>query len=273
MTVPLKTLAILTFLLFPWGLSSQSNFRFTANSMTSVLAEGREKTILSGSASMKSDATLIQADRVELSGEDFRFAFATGSVTASDSDRGLLLRCQELRYDRERKVSTISGEAVMEDQKNEMVVKGGYLENYEAEDLIIIQIGVRILKKDLTARSQYARFNRKTDLLELSGLPVVIYKGDEYRAQRITVNVKTNEISMDGNVSGTVVKRKETSAPAAAPQTNPEGQEPAAVPTADPTGPAVDTSGPSIDPTVPILDPTSPAGAPTPAPPPPGGTP
>jgi len=190
---------------------------------------------------MTSDSTKIEADKVELSGSDFRFALAKGNVLASNSDKGVLLRCQELKYDRELKISLVSGDALMEDQKNEMVVKGGYLENHEKEDLIIIQIGVRILKKDLTARGQYARFNRKTDLLELSGLPLVIYKGDEYRARKITINVKTNEITMEGEVSGSVIRKKEA-APAA--NTDSTKKDTLEVPT---TGEKPPLEGPQID--------------------------
>ena len=202
-------LGLFIFLTLGLTVYTQENFKYHGDSMEAQLVEGREKTILNGNVQMTSDSTQIEADKLELSGTDFRFAFATGNVVASNSDKGVLLRCQELRYDRELKISLVSGEALMEDQKNEMVVKGGYLENHEKEDLIIIQIGVRIFKKDMTARGQYARFNRSTDLLELSGLPVVIYKGDTYRARKITINVKTNEITMEGEVSGSVVRKKE----------------------------------------------------------------
>lgn len=252
----MKFLPFLTLLLgFASLVQAQGSFRFSADSMSSVVAEGREKTLLNGNARMTSDATQIRADRVELSGRDFRFALAKGTVSASNADKGILLRCQELRYDRDKKISIVTGDVIMEDQKNEMVVKGGYLENYEDDDLIIIQIGVRILKKDLTARSQYARFNRKTDELELSGLPLVVYKGDEYRARKILINVKTNAITMEGEVSGSVIReKKESEVPAPATESPTPSQEtPEQIPrTALPSpAPAPSEESPEVQPVAP----------------------
>ena len=172
--------------------------------MNSIIAEGKEKTVLKGNAQITSDQTLITADLIELYGKEFRYALSSGNVTVTDKTKGIVLKAQDLFFDRDKKISRVKGSAELEDQKNEMIVKGGYFENRDKDDIIIIEIGVRILKKDMSCRSEYAKYNRKADTMELSGLPVVTWKGDEYRANRIVVNVKTNEIQLDGRVSGKV---------------------------------------------------------------------
>ena len=129
----------------------------------------------------------------------------------------------------------IQGDALLIDHENEMVIKGGFLEHWERRDETLIQIGVRILSEDLVARAQFVRYDRGEQTVTLSGLPVVTWQGDEYRAARIFIDLDEDRIVLDGSVSG----RIETAAE--------EEDEPEAP--AEPTGEA---AGP--DPTVPPED-------------------
>ncbi len=184
-------------------------FTFSGDSMTTILARGKERTVLSGNAVIISDGTEIRADTIELYGEDSRFAQCSGNVEVIDIEKGIYLQSEDLFYDRDIDLSRVEGYAEMEDQKNELIVKGGYLENYGDDDITIIQIGVRILKEDLACRSEFARFRREEEVLELSGMPYVFWKGDEYRASRIIINLDTDEIRLEGEVQGTVRTKEE----------------------------------------------------------------
>ena len=76
-------------------------------------------------------------------------------------------------------------------------------------------------------------------MLEMSGNPKIVQGTDTFRAQEITLNLDTQEITLDGRVSGTVTeseKKKQNEEPqaqnAAAPETPaesnpPEGEIPA----------------------------------------------
>jgi lipopolysaccharide export system protein LptA len=68
----------------------------------------------------------------------------------------------------------------------------------------VIQIAVRILKKDLVCRAENARNLRPENRLELSGMPVVNRKGDEYRALKIFVDLDKDTIRMEGDIRGRV---------------------------------------------------------------------
>lgn len=184
-------------------------FTFSGDSMNTVIAKGKERTVLEGNASIKSGSTHIEAEKIELYGEDSRFAFCSGEVQVTDPEKGILLKSDHLFYDREEDRSRVDGYAEMEDQKNELIVKGGFLEHFGEEEITIIQIGVRILKEDLACRSEFARYRRDEEILELSGLPYVYWKGDEYRASRIVINLDTDEILLEGEVEGTVVTEEE----------------------------------------------------------------
>lgn len=188
-----------------------NDLQFSADHMTTVLAKGKEHTILSGHAKITNNGTVITANQIELYGPNFRYAQCSGNVDVVDPKRGITLKAQNLFYDRTEDLSRVEGYAQMQDTKNQLVVKGGFLENRGNEEVTIIQIGVRILKvadkQEMACRSEYARYNRKSDSLLLSGNPVVFWKGDEYRASQISINLKTDEINLEGEVSGKITSQ------------------------------------------------------------------
>jgi lipopolysaccharide export system protein LptA len=180
------------------------DFSFSADSMSGTMTKGRERVLLQGNAVVLSDGMRISASRIELYGEDFRYAEATGKVTVVDEGRGLRLDTGTLFYDRVDKLSRLSGPSVMEDRKNGIVIKGDFIENDDIREFALVQVNVRILRKDLTARSEFARYDRAANSLELTGSPLVRREGDDYRASLIRVDLDTDNIVLQGAVSGTV---------------------------------------------------------------------
>ncbi len=206
----MKIRLFLCLLVFTAGgtLFGEDRFTFTASRTEAVLSQGKERTVLTGNAVIQTDDTRIRADRIELYGEDFRFALCSGNIVVEDSARGFILHSSTLFFDREKELSRVQGYCEMEDQKNGLVVKGSFLENRGKENLTYIQIGVRILKDDgetrMVCRSDFALYDRDRDILELSGAPRVNWKGDNYQASRIVINLDNDEITMEGQVTGTV---------------------------------------------------------------------
>jgi lipopolysaccharide export system protein LptA len=172
--------------------------------MSTSLAEGSERALLKGNARVDTEDMKITADEIDLFGKDFIYVQCRGNVRVVDAKRGIELSSRELFYNRNEKIARIKGNAVMTDLKNEMVVKGGFIEDRESEQLTIVQIGVRILKKDLVCRSEFAKYWRDRKVLELSGMPFVTRKGDEYQATRIVVDLDTEQMTFEGDVKGTL---------------------------------------------------------------------
>ena len=177
-------------------------FSFTADRMETVLAEGRERTLLTGNVTLVADDFEITAERVELYGEELNFALSEGGVRVVQPEHGIELVSESLLFDRQERVVRIQGEALLIDHDNEMVIKGGFLEHWERRNETLIQIGVRILSEDLVARAQFVRYDRGERTVTLSGLPVVTWQGDEYRARRIFIDLDADRIVLDGSVSG-----------------------------------------------------------------------
>ncbi|MCK4541423.1 MAG: hypothetical protein KAU17_04200 [Spirochaetales bacterium] len=199
-----KLLPLILLLISTGILPADDDFSFSSDKTEAVLAKGREYTTLTGNAIMISGSMEIHADKIELFGSDFRYARCTGNVRVTDDEKGILLFCDNLLFDREEEISRIEGYAEMVDQKNEIVVKGHFFEDRGKEEITLIQIGVRILKEDMVCRGEFARYLRKEKILELSGMPSVYWKGDEYSASRIIINLDTDEILLQGDVSGRI---------------------------------------------------------------------
>lgn len=179
-------------------------FSFSGDRTEVVLAEGRERTLLEGSARVVSNDVTLEADEIELSGTDFRYAEMRGAVRVTDLARDLVITAGDLSFDRETENSRARGSVMVEDNGNDLLLKGGYLETRDGGDLLFVQVAVRVLRDDLTARAQFLRYRREDEVLELSGFPVVYWKGDEYRASRIVLNLETEEIELQGRVEGEI---------------------------------------------------------------------
>lgn len=182
--------------------AESERFSFTADRMETVLAEGRERTLLTGNVTLVADDFEITADRIELYGEELNFALSEGGVRVVQPEHGIELVSESLLFDRQERVVRIHGEALLIDHDNEMVIKGGFLEHWERRNETLIQIGVKILSEDLVARAQFVRYHRGEQTVTLSGLPVVTWQGDEYRARRIFIDLDQDRIVLDGSVRG-----------------------------------------------------------------------
>jgi lipopolysaccharide export system protein LptA len=207
---------------------------FDAESMKSIQAKGKEQTSLAGNAHLRMDSADIKADRIDIFGADHQYAFCTGGV--SMLDKGLFIQTESLDYDRKKKLSRMQGPTIMEDKENRVVIKGSFVENDGKSETTIIQIGVRILKDDMVCRSEYAFYKRKEKKLELTGLPVVVKGSDTFRAAKIVIDLDTDEISMEGSMSGSV-KDKASPSPSATPSASASPDSATTPESAAPSGP------------------------------------
>ena len=183
-------------------------FEFGGDRLTSTFTAGQERTILTGHARIASGNLEIQADSIELWGDAFRFASCTGAVKVRDKKKNLDLKSDTMDYDRTLKTSRFLGLGEMEDADHGVTVRAGLFDYDETSQKVIIQTGVRIFKGDLVCRSEYAVYDRSADSLELTGLPEVYKKQDIYRAGTIRVNLKTEDVVLNGRVSGTIMPDK-----------------------------------------------------------------
>lgn len=218
---------------------------FSADGVQSTLAKGKERTILTGRAGVRTGALSIAADRIELFGDDFRYIECSGSVHVIDGEQSLRLETGRLYYDRKKKLTRAQGPSVLQDEKNELVLKAEWIENDGEAEVTLAQVAVRIVKGKISTRSEYALYRRADKALELTGLPSAYRDGDSYKAARIIVNIDTEDIKLEGSVSGSVSEKGSSG----------EGGEAA-------DAPAVTGEAPSGTPPPDMASPPAPPGAP-----------
>jgi lipopolysaccharide export system protein LptA len=179
-------------------------FTFRADRASGGRATGREVTVLRGNEEVRSDKRLLHAARIEIHGSDNRFVDCTGNGRGHEEDKNILFITDRLRYDRTLKIARLEGNSTMEDLKNELVARGRFIEYDDENEIAVMQISVRLFKDNLVCRSEYALYNRGEETLVLSGFPVVYKKEDEYRADRIRVDLDTDDVIMEGDVKGSI---------------------------------------------------------------------
>jgi len=179
-------------------------FTFKADKMSGTKAIGRETTILMGNAEVRSDNLVLRANRIEIQGDDNQFIDCTGGVWGIEEEKNIIFITDRLRYDRKRKIARLEGNSTLEDRKNELVAKGHFIEYDDQAEVTVLQIAVKLFKDDMVCRSEYAVYRRNEKLLDLTGFPVVFKKDDEFRADRIRVDLDTDDVTMEGAISGTI---------------------------------------------------------------------
>jgi lipopolysaccharide export system protein LptA len=197
--------AVLFFLMF-FSLSGvqADTFTFKAEKMSGTKALGKETTILAGNAEVRSDSLVLKAERIEIQGDDNQFIICSGGVWGVEEEKEIYFQADRLRYDRKLKIARLEGNSTLEDKKNHIVAKGRFIEYDDLSEVAVFQIAIRLFKDDMVCRSEYAVYRRIEKLLDLSGFPVVFKKEDEYKADRIRVDLDTDHVTMEGSVSGTI---------------------------------------------------------------------
>ena len=200
-----KTFIAVVLFIVSCSILSADTFSFKANRMSGSRALGRETTILIGNAEVRSDSLLLRADRIEIQGKDNQIIECTGNVWGHEEAKNILFYTDKLRYDRRQKIARLEGNSSLEDRQNQIVARGRFIEYNDKSEITVFQISVRLFKDDMVCRSEYAVYHRTDKLLDLSGFPVVYKKEDEFRADKIRVDLDTDDVIMEGSISGTIM--------------------------------------------------------------------
>lgn len=204
----MKKYVFIILLLLSLLLYSDSGFTFGSDQMTASFAEHDKRSTLKGNAFIKTDNLDIFSDIITLYGKDYRFADCLGNVKIYNNKENFTIDADKLLYDNDKKEATVTGNAIMNDVDNEMIIRGDFIKSYEETSITIIQVRVRIITEDLICRSEYAQFNSETNRLVLSGDPIVYKEDDLFQASKIEINLDNNDIIMKGRVKGSITEEE-----------------------------------------------------------------
>jgi len=188
--------------------SDSTTITFTARRMESVIAKGKEKTILIGEAVVNTGTMEIKSDRIELSGKAYTDVVCAGAVTVNDESKGFLLNAATLSYARDTEIGIAQTQVVLEDSKNSVLLKAEWVRFDQKQSLVDARLAVHILKEDFAVRAEFARYNRDDESLELSGIPVAVSADGRIAADTMTGKTDMQSLEFGGKVSGTITTKK-----------------------------------------------------------------
>ena len=205
--------AFFAFSIFSTSGTFAEHISFSADSMSGTIGDKSDATTLSGEAAVITESMEIYADEIKMSGKDFRYIEATGSVKGINNESELEFTCGKLKYDRETKIADLSDNVSLKDVKNNVEAKAQIIQYNQKTDVAVMQIGIELKQKDNVCNGVYALYRKKEQMLELSGNAQIKQGSDTFRAQEITLNLDSQEITLDGRVKGSIVdERKSESA-------------------------------------------------------------
>ena len=206
----MKKISIIALVLLCTLPAAAEKIRFSADSMSGQAGNANTTTSMTGNASVSTSSIEIKADGLELSGEDYRKINANGNVSGKNLETNMEFSCDELNYDRITKKIILKGNVKLIDTENDVTCGAQIIEYDQDKDIAIMQIQINLTQKDNVCSGAYAIYYKEQQLLEISGNAQVKQKDDTFRAQFITLDLDTQDITLGGNVKGTVTDTKET---------------------------------------------------------------
>ncbi len=211
----MKRILILTavFFLIVSGQLFAEKITFSAGSMSGQAGDSSATTTLTGSAFIQTSSIEISADTIELSGDDYRFIKAEGAVSGKNLETNMEFTCDSMSYDRQTKVAMLQGNVKLVDIENDVKADAQIIEYNQNTNIAVLQIGITLTQKKNVCTGAYAVYQKNEQLLEISGNAQVKQENDTFRAQQITLNLDTQNITLSGNVKGSVTETKKAEEP------------------------------------------------------------
>ena len=181
---------------------------FSASSMVGQTGNSNATTKLIGAAFVQTASIEISAEMIEMSGENYRYIKAEGNISGKNLDTNMEFTCDSLEFDRDTKIAILKGDVTLTDIENDVKAQAQIIEYNQETEIAVLQIQVKLIQKDNTCNGSYAIYQKKKQLLEISGNAQVKQKNDIFRAQQISLNMDTQEISLSGNVKGSVTQEE-----------------------------------------------------------------
>lgn len=202
-------LAAVFVMLFSLSVLQAETIVFSANRMSGQAGNSNTTTSLSGNAYIKTDTMEIMADDVELSGENYRNIKATGHISGKNLESNMDFTCDSLTYDRNTKIAELKGNVKLNDNENDVKASSQIIIYNQDTEVAVLQVKITLIQKENVCSGSYAVYYKKSQLLEISGNAQVMQGEDVFRAQYITLDMETQDITLDGNVKGKVTETKE----------------------------------------------------------------
>jgi lipopolysaccharide export system protein LptA len=202
-----KAAALIVLLLVTLSIFGDS-ISFAGGESSLTLREGQKSVTLSGGAEVSTGSITITSDSMSLTGDDWRYVECSGNIVITDSERGLEIRTSTLWFDREAETIIISSWFEIDDTRQDLYATAGSLRYDMKDEKLELGMQVTLMRisdgEVMTCSSESLTYDRNNEFVSLRGKSRVEWKGDEYSADIISVDLKNDEISLSGRIRGTI---------------------------------------------------------------------
>lgn len=204
-----KTLFFILSLSFLTFSAFGKTINFKADSMEGNVGEKNTYSVLTGNAWVQTEEIELSADNINISGEDYENITASGNVKGKYIESGMTFTCDQLEYNQDTGIVFLKENVTLEDTENEVSAKAKLVEYNQNTDVAVLQINVDLTQKNSHCTATFGIYNKKNKTLILTGKPKIERDKDVFTAQEIMLNLDTEEITLDGQVQGTVENKDE----------------------------------------------------------------
>ena len=201
-----KKIFALVLCLFAAAFLFAEKITFSAGNMSGQAGDSSATTTLTGGAFIQTSSMEISAEEIELSGDDYRFINARGNISGKNLETKMEFTCDSMSYDRQTKVAVLQGNVHLVDTENDVKADAQIIEYSQNTNIAVLQIDINLTQKKNVCTGSYAVYQKNEQMLEISGNAQVKQNQDVFRAQMITLNLDTQNITLSGNVKGSVTE-------------------------------------------------------------------
>lgn len=202
----LSVFLIITLLSLP--LLFSSSISFSGGESRLVMREGEKSVTLKSGAEVTTGSLFIKAEEMSLSGDDWKTISAKGDISVTDSERGIEINTESLWFDRSDELLVISSWFEIDDTKEELYAQAGSLRYDMKNEKLEMGMQVTLFKiaegDVMKCTSESVTYDKSSGMLTLKGGAKVVWKGDNYEAEIITVDTNDNTIALSGRIKGTI---------------------------------------------------------------------
>lgn len=202
-----KAFILLSFLLISFSLFSR-DINFSGGRSSLSLKEGEKNVLLENVATVTTGSITIKSDSMKLYGEDWRYVECSKNVVIVDNEKGIEIRTNNLWYDRLDEIIIISTWFEIDDNEQNLYAEAGSLHYNMKDEILELAMNVSLLRVSdnsvMTCTSEALTYRRVDEYVTLKGKSEVVWKGDNYSADVISVDLKNDEITLSGRIRGTI---------------------------------------------------------------------
>lgn len=181
---------------------------FSGGESRLVMREGEKSVTLKSGAEVTTGSLFIKAEEMSLSGDGWKTISAKGDISLRDNERGIEINTESLWFDREDELLVISSWFEIDDTTEELYAQAGSLRYDMKNEKLEMGMQVTLFKiaegEVMKCTSESVIYDKSSGMLTLKGGAKVVWKGDNYEAQIITVDTNDNTISLSGRIKGTI---------------------------------------------------------------------